>query len=197
MCATRLNTSNGYKHRTRQQQKLFFAHDCCSCIPATPVLPACHQSPLQFPLSQSAASPTHAHLDKHSTISDHITLWVCKMARPSIWQSRLLTIFGCVSNPFSAQPWSCGSSAWRHCVSVDPYGAEHREGGTNSSPSTSYTHFARLGFRWDLWGGGSWGEKNGSLLEKTHTFAVTTSQTKTKTSGSGGFFFFFFADVSS
>lgn len=45
--------------------------------------------------------------------------------------SSLLTIFGCVSNPFSAQPWSCGSSAWRHCVSVDPYGASTgREGRT-------------------------------------------------------------------
>lgn len=53
--------------------------------------------------------------------------------------SSLLTIFGCVSNPFSAQPWSCGSSAWRHCVSVDPYGAEHREGGTQQ-PTVNIIH---------------------------------------------------------
>jgi len=101
--------------------------------------------------------------------------------------SSLLTIFGCVSNPFSAQPWSCGSSAWRHCVSVDPYGAEHREGGTYSPLSTSYTHFARLGMCWDLGSGENEGVgENGSSLEKhSYTFAVTTSQNKTKKGGSG------------
>lgn len=102
--------------------------------------------------------------------------------------SSLLTIFGCVSNPFSAQPWSCGSSAWRHCVSVDPYGAEHREGGMHSPLSTSYTYFTRLGLWWDLGSGCVWGDgENGGIPDKySHTFnSHPTSKTKTKTGGSG------------
>lgn len=94
--------------------------------------------PLPHPSISAPVSPvpvssiTHhsVRICKHSSIKDHITSRVCEMAAASTCSGGLLTIFGCVSNPFSAQPWSCGSSAWRHCVSVDPYGAEHREGCT-------------------------------------------------------------------
>lgn len=55
-------------------------------LPLPAVYCPIHQTLLQFQLSQSAASPTSVYLCKHSTISDHITSWVCKMAGPSIWQ---------------------------------------------------------------------------------------------------------------
>lgn len=136
---------------------LLVASQPLSCL-LPPVRSPIHQSLLQFLLSQSAASPTGVHSCK-TVQYQIISLHGCvKWLGHPFDSSCLLTIFGCVSNPFSAQPWSCGSSAWRHCVSVDPYGAEHREGGMHSPPSTSYTHFARLGLWWGLrrevWEGG-------------------------------------------
>lgn len=119
------------------------------CSPWSSLLPSVycpiHLSLLQFQLSQSAASPSviiYVNTVQYQIILLHGCV---KWLGHQFGSSSLLTIFGCVSNPFSAQPWSCGSSAWRHCVSVDPYGAEHREGGTHSPLSTSYTYFTRLG----------------------------------------------------
>lgn len=145
----------------RQVNVAFHSSLRCFLSPCNPSAPCCpsvycpvHYSLLHFQLSQSAASPP-ALIYVNTVQYQIILLHGCvKWLGHPFGSSSLLTIFGCVSNPFSAQPWSCGSSAWRHCVSVDPYGAEQREGGTHSPPSTSYTHFARLGLEWDLGGGG-------------------------------------------
>lgn len=148
-----LASSNIYKGWTCQQVDIAFQSFLHNVLyPCNPSPPSCppsiapvHESLLQFQLSQSAASPP-VLICVNTVQYQIILLHGCvKWLGHPFGSSSLLTIFGCVSNPFSAQPWSCGSSAWRHCVSVDPYGAEHREGGTHSPPSTSYTHFARLG----------------------------------------------------
>ena len=145
-----------------------------------------HQSLLQFQLSQSAASPPvciYVNTVQYQIILLHGCV---KWLGHPFGSSSLLTIFGCVSNPFSAQPWSCGSSAWRHCVSVDPYGAEHREGGTHSPLSTLYTHFAKLGLQWDLGSGGCWEKWQLTRKIQLHLYSHTTSHTKT---GGSGFMF--------
>lgn len=161
----------------------YFSHLCTpSSTLATPGPPSCPPSTVpSINLCSGSNCPSQQHHQPEHIYVNTVQYQIILLHGCVKWlghpfgSSSLLTIFGCVSNPFSAQPWSCGSSAWRHCVSVDPYGAEHREGGTHSPPSASHTHFTRLGLAWDLgsggWGGGD-GNNGGSLEKHGYNFTV-------------------------